>query len=100
MKALRKSWARLIQKIYEVDPLVCPKCQGVMRIISFIEDRQVIRDILQHLELWLVRSRPPPKICAIILSESKASDSYAHPPLPQADTYADPEYSWDEYIQS
>ena len=24
-KAFRKSWARLIQKIYEVDPLVCPK---------------------------------------------------------------------------
>jgi hypothetical protein len=43
-KAYRKSWARLIQKIYEVDPLVCPKCQGVMRIISFIEDPSVIRD--------------------------------------------------------
>ncbi|HEY5523331.1 MAG TPA: transposase [Desulfuromonadaceae bacterium] len=27
-KAFRKSWARLIQKIYEVNPLVCPKCQG------------------------------------------------------------------------
>ena len=24
-KAYRKSWARLIQKIYEVDPLICPK---------------------------------------------------------------------------
>jgi hypothetical protein len=22
----RKAWARLIQKIYEVDPLTCPKC--------------------------------------------------------------------------
>ena len=27
-KAFRKSWARLIQKVYEVDPLLCPKCQG------------------------------------------------------------------------
>ncbi|MGD0279678.1 MAG: hypothetical protein ABSC11_10270 [Smithella sp.] len=43
MKDFRKSWERLIQKIYEVDPLVCPKCQGVMRIINFIEDQQVIR---------------------------------------------------------
>ena len=34
--AFRKSWARLIQKIYEVDPLIRPKCQGTMRIISFI----------------------------------------------------------------
>jgi hypothetical protein len=27
--ARRKAWARLIQKIYEVDPLTCPKCQGL-----------------------------------------------------------------------
>jgi hypothetical protein len=60
-KALRKSWARLIQKIYEVDPLVCPKCQWTMRIISSIEDSSVIRDILNHLGLWLARARPPPK---------------------------------------
>ena len=60
VKALRKGWARLIQKIYEVDPLVCPKCKGTMRIISFIEDPSVIREILTHLGLWLVRSRPPP----------------------------------------
>jgi hypothetical protein len=71
-----------------------------MRIISFIEDAQVIRDILTHLGLWLFRSRPPPKICAITFSESKTSDSYAHPPHQQADAYTDPEYSWDDYIQS
>lgn len=100
-KALRKNWARLIQKIYQVDPLVCPKCQGVMQIISFIEDQQVIRDILTHLELWLFRSRPPPKMrTAVTLSESKTSDSFAHTPHPQADYYADPEYSCDDYIQS
>jgi hypothetical protein len=100
-KAFRKNWARLIQKIYEVDPLLCPKCKGIMRIISFIEDQQVIREILTHLGLWLFRSRPPPKICAAItLSESKVSDSYIHPPHQQADAYADPEYSWDDYIQS
>jgi hypothetical protein len=37
-KAYRKNWARLIQEIYEVDPLLCPKCQGPMRIISSIDD--------------------------------------------------------------
>jgi hypothetical protein len=100
VKALRKKWARLIQKIYEVDPLVCPKCQGVMRMISFIEDAQVIRDILSHLGHWLfIRSRPPPKDCAATLSESKAFNSFTHPPHQQADTYADSEYSWDDYIQ-
>ncbi|MFH1336866.1 MAG: transposase, partial [Candidatus Zixiibacteriota bacterium] len=60
-KAFRKSWARLIQRIYEGDPLVCPKCEGSMRIISFIEDQSVIRDILNYLGLWLTRARPPPK---------------------------------------
>jgi len=32
-----------------------------MRIISFIEDREVIKAILKHLGLWLVKSRPIPK---------------------------------------
>ena len=41
--ACRKSWARLIQKIYEVDPLICPKCRGTMRIISFPEHTLYIR---------------------------------------------------------
>jgi len=108
-KALRKNWARLIQKIYEVDSLLCPYCKGAMRIISFIEDGQVIREILTHLGIWLVRSRPPPacashadrpKICAATLLDSKASDSYTHTPHPNTDAYADPEYSWDDYIQS
>jgi len=60
-KAFRKSWARLIQKIYEVDPLICPKCKGTMRVISSIEDQTLIRATLEYLGLWLVRSRPPPK---------------------------------------
>ncbi len=37
-KAFRKNWAQLIQKIYDVDPLLCPKCSGSMKIIAFIED--------------------------------------------------------------
>ncbi|MDP7237331.1 MAG: hypothetical protein QGI34_11420 [Candidatus Latescibacteria bacterium] len=27
-KAFRRNRARLIQKIYEIDPLLCPKCFG------------------------------------------------------------------------
>ena len=42
----RKNWARLIQKIYEVDPLTCPKCHGKMKILSFIEDEEIIKKIL------------------------------------------------------
>jgi hypothetical protein len=36
-KEYRKNWARLIQKIYEVDPLTCPKCRG--RCASFPSSR-------------------------------------------------------------
>jgi len=59
-KKHRKNWARLIQKIYEVDLLTCAKCQGRMRIISFIEDEEVIKKILKHLGLWDLKARPPP----------------------------------------
>ncbi len=47
----RQNWARLIQKIYEVDPLVCPKYQGQMKIISVIDDFEIIDKILKHLNL-------------------------------------------------
>ena len=40
-KEYRRNWARLIQKIYEVDPLTCPKCQGWMKILAFIEAAEV-----------------------------------------------------------
>jgi hypothetical protein len=60
-KVFRWNWARLIQEICETDPLVCPKCKGAMRVSSSIEDPSVIRTILNHLGIWLVRSRPPPK---------------------------------------
>ncbi len=45
---------------YETDPLVCPRCQGPMEMISCIEDPQVIKSILVHLKLWHVPARPPP----------------------------------------
>ena len=50
----------MIQKIYEVDPLICPKCSGDMRILAFIEDQEVIRKILNHLGLWKRTPRAPP----------------------------------------
>ena len=60
-KEFRKNWARLIQKIYHVNPLVCSKCSGSMRIIAFIDDQQIVKKILQHLDLWHVKRKPPPR---------------------------------------
>jgi hypothetical protein len=51
-KKCRMSWAALIKCVYEVDPLKCPKCGGTMKIVSFIEEDAVIRQILRHCGLW------------------------------------------------
>lgn len=37
MRAAKARWARMIKKVYEVDPLTCPKCGAVMRILTVIE---------------------------------------------------------------
>ncbi|MBA7704139.1 hypothetical protein ES703_112939 [subsurface metagenome] len=37
-KASRRSWARLIQKVYEVDPLICPKCGHELKVIAVITE--------------------------------------------------------------
>lgn len=31
-----KGWAEMIRKVYEVDPLACPKCGGRMKVVAFI----------------------------------------------------------------
>ncbi len=58
----RRSWARLIKRVYEADPLVCPRCFGPLKIISLISDVPAIEKILRHLKLWNrpEHPRPPP----------------------------------------
>ena len=57
----RRSWARLIKKVYEADALVCPRCSGLLKIISLIGDGAVIEKILRQLKLWDRPERPPPR---------------------------------------
>jgi hypothetical protein len=97
--AHRRKWSRLIQKIYEVDPLICPKCQGTMRIMSSIEDGNIIKAILKHLGIWIVRSRPPPKIHDLPATQY-VMDDHSQIPLNDDHYYRDTEYSWDAYIQA
>lgn len=75
-KEAPRQWARLIKKVYEVDPLICPNCQGRMRIISFIEDPAIIQRILTHLGLWHMpsRKRAPPPAAEITLDYSVADE--------------------------
>ncbi len=92
-KEYRKNRARLIQKIYEVDPLTCPKYSGEMKIISVIEDEDVVKKILNHLNLWDVKARLPPKVAGPPKLHEYTFD-YSTSQLPDFDKwlYIDPEY--------
>jgi len=50
----------MIRKVYEVDPMVCPKCGGTIKIIAFIKEYQAIDRIMAHLKLTFVADKPPP----------------------------------------
>jgi len=43
------SWAMRLKRVFNIDVTVCRHCQGAMRIIACIEDRQVINKILAHI---------------------------------------------------
>ncbi len=45
-------WRELIKKVWEADPLTCPRCSQEMKIVALIDDREVIERILRHLGLW------------------------------------------------
>jgi len=54
------AWRECIKKVWEIDPLACPKCGGEMKIISFITEAAIIRRILEHLGLWRGKTPVPP----------------------------------------
>jgi hypothetical protein len=55
-----KGWAEMIHKVYEVDPMVWPQCEGQMKVIAFLADFIVVNRIIDHLKLTFVAERPPP----------------------------------------
>jgi ribosomal protein S27E len=55
-----KGWAAMIRKVYEVDPMVCPKCGGTMKVVAFITDYAAVDRIIDHLKLTFVAEKPPP----------------------------------------
>jgi hypothetical protein len=68
-----------------------------MRIISSIRDREVVKTILKHHGLWLIRSRPLAKAHAPPSREYIVDGSY-HTDLPDHASYGDPDYPWDAYM--
>ncbi len=92
-QAARYVWALLLARIYEVLPLLCPNCGGEMRIIAFITEGAVIREILGHLgeptsPPRLMPARGPP-LWEMQDSGSDAIDPQAQPA---------PDYEFDQRI--
>jgi len=54
----RSTWARLIRKIFEIDPLLCT-CGARMRIVSFITDPRTVDLILQHRQSGRCKAQDP-----------------------------------------
>jgi hypothetical protein len=56
----RRTWARLIKKVYKADPLLCRRCSRPLNVASLIDGPSVIERILRHLKLRDRPERPPP----------------------------------------
>jgi len=54
----RSTWARLIRKIFEADPLTCA-CGARMRIVALITDARVVDRILRHRKSKHCKTRDP-----------------------------------------
>jgi putative transposase len=73
-----RTWAMLIKRVYEVDPLGCPRCGGRMKVIAFIEPPQgeVIEKILRHCGLWQASApRAPPDLDGLLHDLHSASSN-------------------------
>ena len=64
LREAKRRWAELLRRIFEVDPLKCPRCDETMRIVSFITEHKTIDRILEHLRRTQAtrrRQRAPPR---------------------------------------
>ncbi len=79
----RSGWAACIKRIYEVDPLECPKRKAQMRIIAFIQDAHSIKDIMKAQGIPDFQAPPPiPKFIdtSLAIDESPSYESFEPSP--------------------
>jgi len=71
---LFKTRARMIQKVYEVDPFLCPKCGSRMGIIAFLADYAAVDRIIDHLKLTFSAEKQPPSPVFVEISVTGARE--------------------------
>ena len=54
---MRRRWAELLRRIFEVDPLRCPRCGAAMRVVACLTEPPVIDRILTHRRRQAPRAR-------------------------------------------
>ena len=66
-----------LRKVYEVDPMTCPRCGGAMRV-AFLTEPAVVDRIIEHLKLTFVAAKPPPShvFTAVALMAAEESRDY------------------------
>jgi len=73
----RTPWAELLQRVFEVDALRCPRCGAQMRLLAAIDDPEVACKILGCLGL---PARGPPLAAAPGASVDSAHESWDEDP--------------------
>jgi hypothetical protein len=68
ISSLRRRWAEMIRRVYEIDPLVCPKCGSEMKVIGFITEPRVIRRMVDHINKKTRANRGPPASTTAVAS--------------------------------
>lgn len=64
LSEVRRRWAELLRRIFEVNPLRCPRCSHAMRVVACITEPSVIDRLLTHLRGQAPparRARAPPR---------------------------------------
>jgi len=79
----RLLWAQLLQRVFAIDALRCPRCTNSLRLIAAIEDEAVARRILDSIGL---PARAPPDL---LLPEPS-------PHHTEIDAAHDPEFEFDQ----
>jgi len=68
----------MIRKVYEVDPMLCPKCGDQMKVVAFLPDFAVVDRIINHLKLTFVADKPSPShvLSEVALMAAEESADY------------------------
>ena len=69
------TWAALLSRVYELSPLVRPRCGGELRIVALIRNREVIDRILGHLHRTGRDPRLPPLMVVPPFSSTRSCRS-------------------------